>query len=300
MATDIAFSLGVLALLGDRIPITLKVLLTALAIVDDMAAVVVIALFYSSGLDGRALGMAVVLLLVSAGANRLGIRHPLPYLFLGFAIWLATLQSGVHATIAGVLMATTIPARTLLNPAQFLRRGRIVLNAFEGSSTGTGHGDADGQQAAVEALRDACYDVQPPLHRIEHILQPWVMFGIMPLFALANAGSTLTGGAGAQLASPVTLGVLFGLLFGKPLGVMFLSWVAVRTGLASLPPGVTRAHLHGVGWLAGIGFTMSLFVAGLAFSPESPELAMAKLGILGASLLGGTIGSLLLLRIPRA
>jgi NhaA family Na+:H+ antiporter len=299
MATDIAFSLGVLALLGDRIPITLKVLLTALAIVDDIAAVVVIAVFYSTGIDAGALGMAAAILAASVGANRLGIRHPLPYLILGFALWLATLQSGVHATVAGVLMAATIPARTLLNPTQFLRQGRMVLEAFEESSAAKGHGDTEGQQAAVEALRDACFDVQPPLHRIEHILQPWVMFVIMPLFALANAGVILSGGLGEQIVSPVTLGVLFGLLIGKPLGVMVLSWLAVRSGFASLPPGVSRGHLHGVGWLAGIGFTMSLFVADLAFPDDSPELAMAKIGILAASMIAGVVGSLILLRATK-
>ena len=154
------------------------------------------------------------------------------------------------------------------------------------------------QQAAIHALEDACEKVQPPLHRMEHALHSWVTFAIMPIFALANAGVPLSGGLGRTLGEPVALGVILGLLFGKPVGITLASWLAVRSGMASLPVGVTWKHIHGAGWLGGIGFTMSLFIAGLAFTDES-LLTVSKLGILAASLCAGIVGSILLLRAPR-
>lgn len=298
MATDIAFAIGVMALLGDRVPIGLKVFLTALAIVDDIAAVLVIAVFYTANLAWGALGVAAFCLLLALAANRLGVRHPLPYALIGAVLWITVLQSGVHATIAGVLLAFMIPSRTAINQRDFLCHGRAVLDHFERASQTEPMNilsDIE-QQTAVEALEDACEKVQPPLHRLEHGLHPWVTFLIMPLFALANAGVSFSGDLGKMVAQPITLGVVFGLLLGKPIGVTLASWLAVRVGVASLPENVSWKHIHGAGWLAGIGFTMSLFMTGLAFADDA-HLTEAKVGILIASVSAGVVGSLILVRI---
>jgi Na+:H+ antiporter, NhaA family len=297
MATDIAFALGVMALLGNRVPLGLKVFLTALAIVDDIAAVLVIAVFYTAEISSSALAAAGLCLGVLFLLNRLGARQPLTYALGGGALWLAVLASGVHATIAGVALALTIPSRTALDERQFLIRGRRTLDHFEEASAGEQNDliTNEEQQAAIHALEEVCEKVQPPLHRMEHALHPWITFFIMPVFALANAGVTLSGDLARTIAHPVTLGVILGLLVGKPLGITVASWIAVRSGLASLPSGVTWRHIHAAGWLGGIGFTMSLFVAGLAFTDES-LLTMSKLGIFIASLAAGIIGSALLLR----
>jgi NhaA family Na+:H+ antiporter len=244
------------------------------------------------------LGVAAICLVVLVAANRLGVRHPLVYALAGLVLWLAVLESGVHPTIAGVLLAFTIPSRTVLDPKEFLRHGRAVLDHFEQASNTEPYNilnDVE-QQMAVEALEDACEKVQPPLHRLEEVLHPWVTFVIMPLFALANAGVALFGGGGLGLVDPVTLGVALGLLLGKPIGVFLASWTVVKAGLAALPDGVSWSHIHGAGWLAGIGFTMSLFMAGLSFSDEA-HLTAAKLGILMASLCAGVVGSVLLVRV---
>jgi len=298
MATDIAFAIGAMALLGERVPSGLKVFLTALAIVDDIVAVAVIALFYTSGTAWGALGLAAGCIVVLLAANRLGVRHPLPYALVGIALWGAVLHSGIHATIAGVALAFTIPARTQLRPREFLLHGQAVLDHFERAVQGdrTVINDEE-QQAAVEAMEDACEKVQPPLYRLEQALHPWVTFFIMPLFALANAGVRISGNLAESLSAPVTLGVTLGLVFGKPLGVTLAAWLAVRTGVAALPQGTSWRHIHGAGWLAGIGFTMSLFVAGLAFA-EGDLLMMAKLGILTGSLCAGAAGAALLRRGP--
>jgi NhaA family Na+:H+ antiporter len=228
------------------------------------------------------------------------VRHPLPYALIGVALWMAVLQSGVHATIAGVLLAFTIPSRTAIDQRKFLEHGRALLNHFENAATTEPFdilSDIE-QQTAVEALEDACEKVQPPLHRLESALHPWVTFLIMPLFALANAGVSLSGDLGKIVTQPITLGVLFGLVLGKPIGVTFASWLAVRSGLASLPENVSWKHIHGAGWLAGIGFTMSLFMTGLAFTEES-HFTAAKLGILIASVVAGIAGSAILMRVAK-
>lgn len=301
MATDIAFAIGVLALLGDRVPLGLKVFLTALAIVDDIAAVLVIAVFYTADLAWAGLGVAAFCLVLALAANRLGVRHPLPYVLIGVVMWMAVLQSGVHTTIAGVLLAFMIPSRTAINQRAFLSHGRAVLDHFE-RAAGTEPFDILSdieQQVAVHALEDACEKVQPPLHRLEHALHGWVTFLIMPLFALANAGVSFSGDLGRVVAQPVTLGVALGLVLGKPIGVTLASWLAVRLGLASLPEHVSWRHIHGASWLAGIGFTMSLFMTGLAFTDEA-HLTAAKLGILIASLCAGIVGSAILVRCVKA
>lgn len=298
MATDIAFALGVLALLGNRVPAGLKVFLAALAIVDDIGAVLVIALFYTDEVSWTALGVAGVLLLLAAAANAAGVRRPWAYSLIGVALWGAVLASGVHATVAGVLLAMTIPSRTRINEDEFLRGSRRSVEEFErGCGPGTNVLTNQVQQEALLTLEALCEQAQAPLQTIERKLHVVVAFGIMPLFAIANAGVQLTGGGqGLALANPVTLGVLFGLILGKPLGIMIFSWLAVRLGIAELPRGVTWRLIHGVSWLGGIGFTMSLFVASLAFPGAPALLNAAKIGVLAASLAAGLCGWFLLWR----
>jgi NhaA family Na+:H+ antiporter len=297
MATDIAFVIGVMALLGDRVPLGLKVFLTALAIVDDIAAVLVIALFYTDEISWLAIGAAAVCVLLLVAANRMGVRHPLIYVLLGIALWLAVLESGVHATIAGVILAMTLPSRTALNPRDFLRHSRAILTHFEthADSKKTVMSDEE-QQIAIEALEDACEKVQPPLYRLEAALHPWVTFLIMPVFALANAGVAFEGALKDHASEPITLGIALGLLLGKPLGIGLASWLSVKAGWAMLPSGVTWNHVHGAAWLGGIGFTMSLFIAALAF-PDPLLLRTAKFGILAGSLLAGIAGFSILRRL---
>jgi NhaA family Na+:H+ antiporter len=300
MATDLAFAISIMALLGNRVPRGLKVFLTALAIVDDIAAVLVIAVFYTAELAWGALGVAALCLLVALAANRLGVRHPLPYALIGAVLWITVLKSGIHATIAGVLLAFLIPSRTAVNQRDFLHQGRAALDHFDRAAQTEPFdilSDIE-QQIAVEALENACEKVQPPLHRLEHTLHPWVTFLIMPLFALANAGVSLSGDLGKLIAQPIALGVVLGLVLGKPIGVILASWLAVRFGLASLPENVLWKHIHGAGWLAGIGFTMSLFMAELAFTDDA-HLTAAKLGVLIASVCAGIVGSAILVRIPQ-
>lgn len=299
MATDIAFVIGVMAILGDRVPLSLRVFLTALAIVDDIAAVLVIAFFYTDQIHWTALLMAALCFGVLVAANRLGVRHPLPYSLLGLVLWAAVLESGVHATIAGVLLALTIPSRTVLAPGQFLQHSRAILQHFErAAGRETSVMQEEDLQVAIDALEDSCEKAQPPLQRLEHGLHPWVSLLIMPIFALANAGVILSSNFLEALGQPVTMGVILGLLFGKTIGITLASWLAVKSGLASLPAGIRWTHINGAGWLGGIGFTMSIFVAGLAFSDEA-MLTSAKLGILTASALASLAGSAVLFRMRK-
>lgn len=214
------------------------------------------------------------------------------------ALWGAVLASGVHATVAGVLLAMTIPSRTRINEDEFLRRSRQSVDEFErGCGPGTNVRTNQVRQEALLTLERLCEQAQAPLQTIERKLHVIVAFGIMPLFALANAGVQLTGeGQGLALTHPVTLGIFLGLVLGKPFGITIFSWLAVRLGLAELPRGVTWRLIHGVAWLGGIGFTMSLFVAGLAFPGAPALLTAAKIGVLVASLTAGICGWFLLWR----
>jgi NhaA family Na+:H+ antiporter len=288
MATDIAFALGVLALLGSRVPVALKVFVAALAIVDDIFGVLVIALFYTQHISLLALGLGFAGVAVSFAANWLGIRSPAIYAVIGVCVWFAVLNSGVHATIAGILLAFTIPARNSLDKAEFLRKSRWLLDQFETH-------DLNSSQAhhAIHSLEQQCEMIESPLHRIEHWLQPWVSFLIMPLFAFANAGVHFVGKIGAAVTHPITLGVLLGLLVGKPLGISLFAWIASLTGWASRPASVSWGQIFGASWLCGIGFTMSLFIASLALG-DGDLLDMSKIGTLAASIAAGCMGSLLL------
>ncbi|MDM7325263.1 MAG: Na+/H+ antiporter NhaA [Thermus sp.] len=269
MATDIAFALGVLALV-PRAPLGFKLFLTALAIVDDLGAVLVIALFYTGGLKLPSLGLAAAALILALLLNRLGVWYLWPYMLLGLPLWYFLLQSGLHPTLAGVLLALAVP----------LRRAR----SFQGA---TQTQDPEEREGELEALEEEVEEAQSPLHRLEHTLHPWVAYGVLPIFAFFNAGVTLQG----LVFGPVALGVGLGLLLGKPLGILFFSWLALRLSLGTLPEGVTLKGILGVGFLAGIGFTMALFIAGLAF--EGGILDQAKVGVLSASLLAGLLGSIL-------
>ncbi len=299
MATDIAFTLGVLALLGTRAPLALRVFLTALAIVDDIGAVLVIALFYTSAISLQALAVAAFVLIVLLLLNRMGVRLPLPYLLLGVVMWVAFVSSGVHATIAGVLLAMTIPARVRVNDQEFLDRLKEAMDEYNEALTpeiAALEQSRERREAAAQAIEMASDHVESPLHQLEHDLHPWVTYGILPVFALANAGVMLQGegpGAASLALNPISLGIVAGLTLGKPLGITLLSWLAVRLGLAQLPDGLSWRHIFGAAVLAGIGFTMSIFIASLAFGPGD-LLSSAKIGILAASLLAGVVGYLLL------
>ena len=299
MATDIAFALGVLALLGSRAPLALKVFLTAVAIVDDLGAVVVIALFYTAELNLAALVGSLVLVGVLVVVNRLGIQRPAVYGLIGLAVWVLMLKSGVHATIAGVLVALTIPATRKIDEVEFAERADGLLAQFAAGLTVGGSTPTPDQMHAVHSLEKACEQIETPLQRLEHGLHGLVAFFIMPVFALANAGVALGAGAAALITDTVALGVMLGLVVGKPLGVMTLAYLSVKTGLAALPSGVTWRHVMGVSFLTGIGFTMSIFIANLAFG-AGPLLDSAKVGILAASVVSGVLGAAVLIGVAKS
>lgn len=300
MATDIAFALGVLALLGDRMPASLRVFLSALAIADDLGAVLVIALFYTATISWAALAAAAALLSLSIMANAAGVRATWAYAVIGLALWVAVFLSGVHATVAGVLLALTIPTRTRIDESAFLAGARDALAEFHDAHTPEKTVlSSRAHQVALERLDILADHAQAPLIRLEHGLTGVVNFAIMPIFALANAGVPLAG-SGHLTTSPVALGVLAGLLIGKPIGISLATWASVRSGVASVPSDVTHRMLFGVSLLGGIGFTMSLFIAGLAFGGSPELLTAAKLGTFTASLLAGVAGWLVLRRAPAA
>lgn len=301
VATDIAFTLGVLALLGRRVPIALKVFFTALAIVDDLGAVLVIALFYTTDIAWVSLLIAALLLVGLIALNRAGVRRALPYTLLGIGLWAALLYSGVHAAIAGVLLAMTIPARSgIVDRRAFSEAIHKALEQYEQACCANeGDGIAAGErQAAAQALEAASERAESPLQRLEHALHPWVSYIILPVFALANAGVMLSGDIGGILLSPLALGIIGGLVLGKSLGISVFSWLAVRLGIAEVPDGVSWRHILSASLLAGIGFTMSLFIAELAFD-DPALLDTAKIGIIAASLIAGLGGALLVrLNVP--
>ncbi|NQW29177.1 MAG: Na+/H+ antiporter NhaA [Ignavibacteria bacterium] len=293
VATDIAFALGILALLGKRIPIGLKVFLAALAIVDDLLAVLVIAIFYTGTLNLLWLLITLLITAVLYLGNRLGVQTAKYYAFFGVLLWIAVLGSGVHATIAGVLLAMTIPARARLDASAFLRRAkdlleRIVLKAHEEDEA-----EPVAQADAIHALERSCEHSQSPLHRIEHGLSRIVSFGIMPVFALANAGVALDMSVISKLTSPISLGVILGLFIGKQLGVSLAVWLSVKFNIAELPQNVNFTQIYGVALLCGVGFTMALFVSSLAFASPTYH-SISKLAILAGSVLSAIAGTVVL------
>jgi len=295
VATDIAFSLGVLKLLGRSVPLGLRVFLTALAIVDDIGAIVVIAVFYTEGVALASLAAGGGLLAVSVAANRAGVRAPVPYFILGTLVWVAFVKSGVHATLAAVLMAMTIPASVRIDRDPLLARMRELLSRFGESPTPRDRRLLSREEQHVVARMAGVLERgTAPLQRLEHALEPIVHVIVMPAFALANAGVELGGGLVRSLAEPVSLGIVAGLFVGKQAGILGFAWLAVRLGVARLPTGVSWRQVHAVACLAGIGFTMSLFIASLAFTDAT--LRTAKAGVLTASLLSGVVGGVLLRR----
>ncbi len=292
MATDIAFTLGILTMFGSRIPLPMKVFFTAMAIADDLGAILVIAIFYASDISFLALGIAAVFLIALIILNRARVYSPLPYVVLGFGLWLAFLESGIHPTIAGVLLAMTIPSRSPANMRTSLAQVISVLQSFELPVKWRDQVDSR-RQAAVSTLEEITERMQSPAQRLEESLTPWTTYLILPLFALANAGVVINPDSVGTLTSRLSLGIIFGLVVGKPLGIGLISYGATRLGLASLPGGVEWRQFLSAGVLAGIGFTMSLFITNAAFSDPVIQEA-AKLAILVASILAAAIGSLLL------
>jgi NhaA family Na+:H+ antiporter len=289
MATDIAFALGVLALLGSRVPQGLKVFLAALAIVDDIGAVLVIAIFYTAQISGQWLLAGLIPLGLLVLMNRSGVDEPLWYLGVAIAMWFCVLNSGIHATIAGVIAAFAIPAKAKLEPTAFTNLCRIKIEEIDQMDIPGAHTlQDDRQQRKALEIRDAAILSTAPLQRLEFGLHPVTAFVVLPLFALVNANISLVG-RGDMAIHEVGLGVFFGLVAGKPFGIASAVWIAVRTGIADLPRGVTWQHVIGTGMLGGIGFTMSLFMANLAFRIADVENE-AKAMILIASLVAGISG----------
>jgi NhaA family Na+:H+ antiporter len=287
MATDIAFTLGVLALLGSRAPLSMKIFFTALAIADDLGAILVLAIFYSSDIHWISLLIAGVILVVLILLNRARVYSPLPYALLGIGLWLAFLESGIHPTIAGVLLAATIPTWGAPDTRALLAQCVSVLDEFEVPTAQS----ANRAQVAAQTLEAVADRMQSPAQRLEHSLLPWTTYLILPIFALANAGVVIE--FDQSLLSMVSIGIVLGLVLGKAAGITFFTWIAVRLRLADLPRNVSLRQIFSASWLAGIGFTMSLFIAGNAFRGNPDLLDEAKAGILVASVIAGIIGYVL-------
>ncbi len=297
MATDIAFALGILYLLGDKVPSSLKIFLTAIAIVDDLGAVLVIAFFYTSEIVYESLAIAGVVLLVMIAGNLIGIRNTVFYGILGVGgLWLEFLLSGVHATIAAVLAAFTIPATTKIQERLFVNKSKKLIDDFVKIDFDEKNEEnlvSYEQYKIISKIRDVSKNAIPPLQRLEHGLHPIVSFIVMPIFALSNAGITLSGNVLDALFSTVTIGVIVGLILGKFLGVVGVSYIVLKLKLMQLPVGMSMKQLVGVGFLTAIGFTMSLFISELAFK-DVELLTQAKLGVLVASVLASIIGFVIL------
>lgn len=290
MATDIAFALGILYLLGDRVPSSLKIFLTAIAIVDDIGAVLVIAFFYTSTINFDSLLWGGLVLVVMIIANFSGVKNSLFYAILGIGgLWLAFLLSGVHATIAAVLAAFCIPASSKINETAFITKSNTLFNAFSDAEGNDYKLVTNEQYKLLSKLRKLSKSTIPPLQRLEHSLHPVVGFIVMPLFAFSNAGITLIDGDTSSMFSNLTLGIILGLILGKLIGVTGITWILVKLKVVQLPEGMNKTQVIGVGFLSAIGFTMSLFIASLAF-PDGPLLGQAKLGILLASLFSSFAG----------
>ena len=301
MATDIAFAIGVLVLLAHRVPKALITFLVALAIVDDLGAVLVIAVFYTAELSLPWLQGAAAVLAVMGLLNLAGVRRSLPYFLLMLLLWFALLQSGVHATLAGVLGAFTIPVLPKYDPAALSVRLRELTDRLERSHRGNANLLLNDElNAVVQAMEQGVQSVQPPLLRLERTLHLPVSLLVIPVFALFNAGVPLDAETLDRLwRDPVSLGVMLGLLGGKTLGITFASWVALKLGLGQLPAGTEFRQIVGVAFLGGIGFTMAIFIAELAFAGQPDALLMAKMGVLFSSLVAGVLGTLWLLLCAR-
>jgi len=293
MATDIAFALGILSLAGNRIPASIKVFLSALAVADDLGAVLVIAIFYTDHISIVFLATGLGFLLILWIGNVLGVRHVLFYILTGVIVWIAFLYSGVHATIAGVLIAFTIPARTKIDEKLYLENLKALAEKFEAEIPNNSILTTPSQHHLIERIKQLSQDAETPLQKIEHQLHPWVAFLIMPLFALSNAGIEIGNGFLLSLGSHVSIGIITGLVIGKFVGVLGFTWLMIKSRVASLPNNASWRHITGVAALAGVGFTMSLFISGLAFK-DAGMIEAAKAGILTGSVIAGVAGMFIL------
>ena len=292
VATDIAFALGAVAVLGRRVPVGLRIFLAAFAIADDLGAVVIIAIFYTKELVLSNLVISLFIILGLAIANFFWIRWTFVYAILGLSLWFFILGSGVHATIAGVIVSLFVPARGRYDTDHFLQNVRNITEKFECEEQSCGYSILLNQEHlyAVQALELACHDVETPLQRLEHALHPWVAFLILPLFAMGNTGLLFRGIVFSEaISNPVIIGIIVGLVFGKPIGIILFSYISVKSGMASLPNEVRWSHILGGAMLGGIGFTMSLFLSELSFS-DPHILDYGRIAILTGSVLSAIIG----------
>ncbi|MEO1954007.1 MAG: Na+/H+ antiporter NhaA [Campylobacterales bacterium] len=293
MATDIAFAISALVLLGNRVSPALVTFLVALAIVDDLGAVVVIAMFYTEHIQYLPLALAGVMFLVMVGFNRVGIHMILPYFIVGLFMWFFMLESGVHATIAGVIAALAIPSKPKQAPADFTQHTKNLLEEYDNYPVSDNHMMHEKQKAILTNIKDKIDAVGTPSARLEHDLHLPVALVVIPLFALANAGISIDfSSIGETITTPVSLGIVFGLILGKVMGIFGVAYIAIKLGIAKLPEGSTMSQVFGIGFLGGIGFTMSIFVADLAFLGDADMIFQAKVGILSASLFSGLFGFL--------
>jgi len=291
MATDIAFAISALVLLGNRVSPALVTFLVALAIVDDLGAVIVIALFYTDQIHFLPLALAGVSFLVMIAFNRFGIHAILPYFLVGLTMWFFMLESGVHATIAGVIAAMTIPSRPKLTPVDFTSHTKNLLDEYDNYPVATDHTMHENQKAILLNIKDKIDSVGSPSARLEHELHLPVALIVIPLFALANAGISIDfSSIGETILSSVSIGIIAGLVLGKVMGIAGVAWLAIKLGIAKLPEGSDMSQIFGVAFLGGIGFTMSIFVADLAFLGNAELIFQAKVGILAASLFAGLFG----------
>lgn len=287
MATDIAFALGVLALLGRRIPSELRVFLLGLAVADDLGAIAVIAIFYSDAISWTDLGLALALFGVIAGCVRLGVRSMGFYVIASVFMWQFLLESGIHATLAGVALAALTPSRPFIERKDYPAAVETLLGDLKEA---TEEGDEDRAEAIIEEIERLSGGTEGPMERLEGQVHPWVSFVVLPVFALANAGIAFTtDSVSAALESSVTMGVLVALPVGKALGVFGFTWLAVRLGIGRLPSSVSWGQVLGVGLLAGIGFTVSIFISGIAFD-DAALVDQAKMGVFAASVAAGVVG----------
>jgi NhaA family Na+:H+ antiporter len=289
MATDIAFALGLLAMLGKKVNINLKIFLTALAIADDLGAILVIAIFYTESINYNELLTAAFFMSVLVAANYFGVRRTVFYAVVGLlGVWLSFLFSGIHATIAGVLIALTIPARTKIDEDQYVRKITDLSNEFEKNMNDIKLLSKTQVHvlAEIEKLNE---EAQTPLQKLEHALHPISTYFIIPVFALANAGVHIEGSIGSLVFHPIALGIMFGLVLGKFLGISIFSYLVIQLKFAELPEGVSWKQILGVSFLAGVGFTMSIFISELAFGSEEFK-QIAKVGIMSASIIAAFIG----------
>ncbi len=295
MATDIAFALGVLYLLGKKIPISLKIFLTALAIIDDLGAVLVIAFFYTSEISGLSLLIGLGFVLIMYIGNKMGIRNILFYAIIGIVgVWTAFLLSGVHATIAAVLAAFTIPADMKIKENIYISKIQSYLNKFKSIDPNDKIPTLTNEQLhLLDEVKKDTNRIIPPLQRLEHVMHPLVTFLIIPIFALANAGVSVAVDLDQLFSTNIALGVALGLLIGKVVGIVFFTWILVKLKVAPFPKGMNIRNLFGLGLLASIGFTMSLFITSLAFTDQE-HITQAKIGIFAASIIGGVLGYLVL------